>query len=202
MEKARTAEPLGRFDIQSDCVENCSRGATLATGRPCRPAISPASNWNVRSVAPSCWRTRFAGTLTAGGRFSGVGKAIADEGQKLLAIGHDHGRIALQEGGDDVAEVSRVGTERHGGPIGGRFDHVLPAPVAEAAADESDVGRSPPCPQFADHVDQQHARAGSELLPLASMPFAGGTPTSSNVRRCQATPEASSIRATASNRSG
>ena len=106
---------------------------------------------------PKLLSNQARGTLTAGGRFGGVGKAIADEGQKLLAIGHDHGRIALQEGGDDVAEVPRVGTERHGGPIGGRLDHVLPAPVAEAAADESEVGRSPPGPQFADHVDQQHA---------------------------------------------
>ncbi len=98
------------------------------------------------------------GTLTAGGRCGRVGKAVADEGQKLLAIGHDHGRIALQKGGNDVAEVSRVGAERHGGPIGGRLDHVLPATIAETAADKGDVGRSPPGPQLADHVDQQHAR--------------------------------------------
>lgn len=103
---------------------------------------------------PELLTNQVRGTLTAGSRRGGVGKAITDEGQKLRSVGDNHGRIVLQEGGDDVAEVPRVGTEQHSGPISGRLDHVLPTPIAQAATDESDVGRAPPGPQLADHVDQ------------------------------------------------
>src|SRR5262245_17833125 len=82
-------------------------------------------------------------------------EAAADEVFKFLFVADDDGRLGVEEGGDDVAEVSRVGTEGDGGAVGGRFDHVLAAAVAEAAADESDVGGAPPGAELDDGVDQQ-----------------------------------------------
>ena len=143
----------------------------------------------------SCSRHQGRGALPAGGRLGRVDKTVPDEGLELFCIADNHGRVALKEGGNNVAEIPRVGTKRHGRPVGRRLDHVLTAPIAEAAADEGDVGRSPPGPQFAHRIDQEHASKRGHAH--AARPL-----LSSSVRRCQAMPDASSIRATAWNRSG
>ena len=99
----------------------------------------------------------FGGAAAVSGRRR-VGQAIVNEGQKMSRAGHDHGSVARQQGRHDVAEIARVRAEGNRRAIRGRLNHVLPAAVAQAAADEGDVGRSPPCAEFADDIDEQHAR--------------------------------------------
>ena len=50
-----------------------------------------------------------------------------------------------------------LGPKETAAAVGGRLDHVLPAAVAQAAADEGDLGRAPPGAEFADDVDQEDA---------------------------------------------
>ena len=82
-----------------------------------------------------------------------IDEAASDEGLELFGSVNSHGCIGRLKGGNDVAEVSGVGAVGDGYAVRGGLDHVLAAAVAEAAADEGDVGGAPPGTEFADGVD-------------------------------------------------
>ena len=175
--------PLRSQAAQRRSASAC--GGSLSTGA--------LSNSQVRCGAwPRSGRALGAGTLAQGGGIGRFLQAAADESGQLLAVGHDHGGVLPEHGGHDVAEIPRVGAKADGRPVGRRLDHVLPAAIAQAPAHEGDLGGAPPGAQLADRIDQQDPRR----------PGSGRCRVQRRVRRCQATPAASSSRATASKRSG
>ncbi len=89
---------------------------------------------------------------------------MTDENFELGRVANDDGCLGGQQGGDDIAEVPSVGAERDGGAVGGRFDHVLAAAVAEAAADKGDVCRAPPCAKLADGIDEEDRPAIGSIV--------------------------------------
>lgn len=54
----------------------------------------------------------------------------------------------------NVAEVPRVRAEHHRSSVGRRFNHVLPASIAKAAADECNVRQTPAGSQFTDRIQK------------------------------------------------
>jgi hypothetical protein len=134
-----------------------SRGVTAADGRA---AIGGANEWADQLKGPfgraELVADKVRGALPARFGYGGIQKAVADERKQFFLIGHNDGRVAIQEGGYDVAKVAGVGPKRYRRAVGRRLDHVLPTAIAEASADERNPGRSPPGAEFADDVDQKH----------------------------------------------
>jgi hypothetical protein len=81
----------------------------------------------------------------------------ADKRLEFLRIPDDSRPIGREQLADNITKVPRVGSKACCYAVGGRFEHVLPAAGAEAAADKTDVGGAPPGAELADGVDQQGA---------------------------------------------
>ena len=111
------------------------------------------------------------GPLAPRDREIGIVEAAADERREFAAGVHHFRRIGLEEELRFSAEVAGVRAEGHRGPVGGRLDHVLAAPLAiKAASHEGDRRAAPPPAEFAGRVDQQHA--GSRVGPVGLEPAA------------------------------
>ena len=109
------------------------------------------------SAAPSCSRTSWRARWPSSSANAGSARQRRTKAVSCSPVGDDHGGLAVEHQGHDVAEVAGVGAEGDRRAVGGRLDHVLAAPRAHAAADEGDLRRAPPGAQFADGVDQQDA---------------------------------------------
>ena len=107
---------------------SCCAGTTRSnssTVRRCRGRAEPS-----RAHAPDAPRA------TAPGRIGQQALRAASSARALEWT--TDSRVMRQEQLDDVLEIPGVGAEQNRRSVTGRFDHVLPAAIRQAAADEGD----------------------------------------------------------------
>ena len=118
-----------------------------------------------------------SGMVAESGGEVAIRKTAADEPFEVAGVVDDDGAFRRQQLGDDLAEVPGVGTEDDRRTVGARFEHVLAAATAEAAADESDVGQAPAWGELAEGVEEQDgvvAKKGTGVFSARTVRFQTG----------------------------